>query len=102
MRLTHVDTVVEGADAFFPEFDAGAWRVVSLERHAADARHAFDFEFVDYLRYPLPTLRGRAPAPPPVRRCPAAGRGACRPRPRRCPWHDRHARCTRPAITSAR
>src|SRR3546814_989933 len=23
LRLTHVDTVVEGADAFFPEFDAG-------------------------------------------------------------------------------
>src|SRR3546814_7391427 len=42
LRLTHVDTVVEGADAFFPEFDAGAWRVVSRERHAADARHALD------------------------------------------------------------
>jgi len=50
MHLTHVDTVVEGADAFFPAFDAGAWRIVSRERHAADARHAVAFEFVDYMR----------------------------------------------------
>jgi dihydrofolate reductase len=50
LRLTCVDTVVDGADAFFPEFDAGAWRVVSRERHAADDRHAFGFEFVDYVR----------------------------------------------------
>lgn len=50
MRLTHVDTVVEDADAFFPAFDAADWRIVSRERHAADARHAFGFEFVDYMR----------------------------------------------------
>jgi dihydrofolate reductase len=46
--LTHVDTVVEGADAFFPAFDPDAWRVVSREAHPADDRHAFAFEFVDY------------------------------------------------------
>ena len=50
LRLTHVDTVVEGADAFFPELDADAWRVVSRERREADDRHAFGFEFVDYVR----------------------------------------------------
>jgi len=50
LRLTHVDTAVEGADAFFPGFDADAWRVVSRERHAADESHAFAFEFVDYVR----------------------------------------------------
>src|SRR3546814_7673849 len=72
LRLTHVDTVVEGADAFFPDSDAGAWRVVSRERHAADARHAFEFEFVDYLREPRPTLPGRATSPPAVRPFPAA------------------------------
>src|SRR3546814_20887928 len=38
LRLTHVDTVGAGDGAFFPEFDAGAWRVVSRERHAADSR----------------------------------------------------------------
>jgi dihydrofolate reductase len=49
MHLTHVDTVVEDADAHFPAFDAGRWRVVAREAHAADARHAFAFEFVDYV-----------------------------------------------------
>lgn len=50
MHLTHVDTAVEDADAFFPAFDAADWRAVSRERHAADARHAFGFEFVEYVR----------------------------------------------------
>ena len=50
MRLTLVDTVVEGADAFFPRFDADVWRVVSRESHPADAAHAFAFEFADYVR----------------------------------------------------
>ena len=50
MRLTLVDTVVEGADAFFPRFDAGTWREISREPHGADAAHAFAFEFVDYAR----------------------------------------------------
>ena len=48
MHLTHVDTVVDGADAHFPAFDPGHWRVVAREPHAADARHALAFEFVDY------------------------------------------------------
>ena len=47
--LTHVDTVVEDADAFFPRFDPPAWTVVAREAHPADARHAFGFEFVDYV-----------------------------------------------------
>jgi dihydrofolate reductase len=50
MHLTHVDTVVDGADAFFPRFDATAWRVKARAPHAADARHAWPFEFVDYAR----------------------------------------------------
>ncbi|MFC5577332.1 dihydrofolate reductase [Lysobacter niabensis] len=50
MHLTHVDTLVEGADAFFPNFDAAQWRATAREAHAADARHGFDFEFVDYER----------------------------------------------------
>lgn len=48
--LTHVETQVEGAEAFFPAFDALQWRVVSRERHEADAKHALAFEFVDYVR----------------------------------------------------
>ena len=50
MHLTWVDTAVAGADAFFPEYDASAWREVAREAHAADARHACAFEFVDYVR----------------------------------------------------
>jgi len=50
MQLTHVDTIVADADAFFPQFDALQWRVVSRESHAADAKHAFAFEFVAYER----------------------------------------------------
>ena len=50
LHLTWVDTVVEGADAFFPSFDASAWREVERTAHPADARHAFAFDFVDYVR----------------------------------------------------
>ncbi len=50
LHLTHVDTIVEGADAFFPEFDRDAWSAVSREARAADAKHAFAFEFVEYRR----------------------------------------------------
>lgn len=48
LHLTHVDTVVEDADAFLPLFDADDWQVIARESHPADAKHAFAFEFVDY------------------------------------------------------
>lgn len=50
LQLTHVDTVIEGADAHFPEWDPAQWRAVSRRAHPADARHAFAFEFVEYRR----------------------------------------------------
>jgi len=50
MHLTWVDTVVEGAQAFFPCFDPDPWEVRAREPHAADERHAYAFEFVDYVR----------------------------------------------------
>ena len=50
LYLTHVDTVVEDADAFFPALPPGQWRPTAREAHAADARHAVGFEFVDYVR----------------------------------------------------
>ena len=50
MHLTWVDPEVEGAEAWFPEFDAGEWQVTSRKMHPADAKHAFAFEDVDYLR----------------------------------------------------
>ena len=50
LHLTHVDTVVDDCDAHFPEVDPVQWRVVAREAHAADERHAFAFDFVDYER----------------------------------------------------
>ncbi len=50
LHLTHVHTDVQNADAFFPDFAADAWREISRKHHPADARHAFDFDFVDYER----------------------------------------------------
>lgn len=44
LYLTEVDAEVEG-DTRFPELDAGAWREVSREEHAADERHAHAFRF---------------------------------------------------------
>ncbi len=50
LYLTHVDTVVSDADVHFPEYDPRHWQVDRRQAHPADARHAFDFEFVDYSR----------------------------------------------------
>jgi dihydrofolate reductase len=50
MHLTFVDTVVEGADAWFPAYDESRWREVGRARHTVDARHAFAFDDVDYER----------------------------------------------------
>lgn len=50
LHLTWVDTVAADADAFFPRFDAREWREIARETHAADARHAYAFSFVDYSR----------------------------------------------------
>lgn len=50
LYLTHVETTVADADAFFPAFDTRQWLIDRREAHGADARHAHAFEFVDYLR----------------------------------------------------
>ena len=50
MHLTFVDTIVEGADAWFPRFDESQWRVTARASHPADAKHAHAFEDVDYAR----------------------------------------------------
>lgn len=42
--LTQVDAEVEG-DTYF-DFGPGDWRVLSNERHEADARHAYGFNFL--------------------------------------------------------
>jgi dihydrofolate reductase len=54
MWLTHVDTVVAGADAFFPAHDPRQWTATAREPHPADARHSFAFETVCYERVTAP------------------------------------------------
>jgi dihydrofolate reductase len=49
LHLTHVDTHVAQADAFFPALPEGRWQVMARQSHAADERHAHAFEFVDYV-----------------------------------------------------
>lgn len=50
LHLTWVDTAVTGATAFFPTLDWSHWRESARESHAADAKHAHAFDFVDYER----------------------------------------------------
>lgn len=50
LHLTEVAAAVADADTFFPPFDRSAWRETSREHHPADEKHAFAFDFVDYVR----------------------------------------------------
>lgn len=49
MYLTEVHGRFEG-DAWFPEFDAAAWREIAREDHPADEKHACAYSFVSYDR----------------------------------------------------
>jgi dihydrofolate reductase len=48
--LTRVHHSFPEADAFFPELDTNTWRQTNIERHNADKRNAYDFDFVVYQR----------------------------------------------------
>ncbi|NEK89154.1 MAG: dihydrofolate reductase, partial [Xanthomonas euvesicatoria] len=50
LAVTEVDTAVDGADTHFPPIDPAVWSPARRELHAADARHAHAFSFVDYER----------------------------------------------------
>jgi dihydrofolate reductase len=50
LALTFVDTTLPRADAWFPAFERGQWREVARSHHPADARHAFAYDDVDYVR----------------------------------------------------
>ena len=49
LHLTWVDTRVE-ADTHFPPVDPQQWSESRREHHPADTKHAFAFDFVDYVR----------------------------------------------------
>ncbi len=48
MYITEIDASPEGADTFFPEYDASEWNEVYREHHPVDERHAHAFDFVTY------------------------------------------------------
>ena len=50
LHLTHVETIIADADAFFPSWDPAQWRRLSHQSHPADDRHAHAFEFAHYQR----------------------------------------------------
>jgi dihydrofolate reductase len=45
IHLTEVEAEVEG-DTFFPPFDRGEWDEREVQRHPADARHAYPFRIL--------------------------------------------------------
>ena len=51
LHLTHVDTAVTDADAFFPVFERADWQVVSSQAHGIGERHAAAFAMVAYRRF---------------------------------------------------
>jgi dihydrofolate reductase len=49
VHLTRVHASVDG-DVHFPPLDPSQWREIAVEHHAADARHAYAFTFIDLQR----------------------------------------------------
>lgn len=50
LHITHVDVSLPRADAWFPAPELEGWTEAARVHHPADVRHAFAFDFVDYVR----------------------------------------------------
>ena len=48
--VTHVHTVIEDADTFFPKIDPSVWKVERGSEMFHDEESGYDFEFVEYIR----------------------------------------------------
>ena len=48
--VTHVHTVIEDADTFFPEIDPSVWTVSQRSELFTDEETGYTFEFVEYVR----------------------------------------------------
>lgn len=48
--VTHVHTVIEGADTFFPQIDPAVWQVDGRSGMFHDDETGYDFEFVEYIK----------------------------------------------------
>ena len=49
--ITHVHTVINDADTFFPAIDPSIWKVADRSELLHDEETGYDFEFVEYERY---------------------------------------------------
>lgn len=49
LYLTIVEADIEG-DTYFPELNLTEWKEVSSETHAADERHAYGYQFLEWKR----------------------------------------------------
>lgn len=48
--VTHVHTVIEDADTFFPPIDPEVWKAESRSEMKIDEETGYTFEFVEYIR----------------------------------------------------
>ena len=48
--VTHVHTVIEDADTFFPPIDPEVWQIAERSELFTDEETGYTFEFVEYLR----------------------------------------------------
>lgn len=48
--VTHVHTVIEDADTFFPSIDPEVWQIAERSELFTDEDTGYTFEFVEYLR----------------------------------------------------
>ena len=50
MVITHVHTIIEDADTFFPQIDPEIWKVAERSELKTDPESGYTFEFVKYIR----------------------------------------------------
>ena len=48
--VTHVHTVIEDADTFFPDIDTSVWSVANRSELQTDPETGYTFEFVEYVK----------------------------------------------------
>lgn len=48
--ITRVDNTPKRADTYFPDIDPNEWKVESITDFPADEKHAYPYQFIDYVR----------------------------------------------------
>ena len=50
MIITHIHNTFQGTDTFFPPISESVWKIVNMEKHHADDKHAYPYTFTTYER----------------------------------------------------